>query len=392
MSALQALLFAQAMTLTVSDRVELRGRRVDSEDQLDAETRPAVTLAASRDNVSWLLSYTPMVTALSLGDPGSEILVYHTAGISTTIRSRRSTLTIAESLEYGRRNFRLALGAPDTTVDPAEPTSGPDIPEPLEQPPEQAQAVDETLEFGGTTTSFTLAHALGRRLFEITAIGYTASGGLDDRSREMYPLQRSPWLTQSLGYRATRVDTLTTNADARVVFTGDDRRVDLLLLEERWSRRHGKYFATDLSGGAVLARQETAGEVEEAGAYPQATAAIHYGGRHLDVTASTAVTAVADRTSGAVDQRALWAVGVGWPVGNAAFSLGATGGRSLDMESEGALETLVFNAGVGYRVNAYVSADGGVTSSKTRYVEQDTTTILWTGYVGVTFRAEPIEF
>ncbi len=380
------------MTLTVSDRVDLRARRLETEDQIDAEMRPAATLQASRDNVSWQLTYSPSLMAQAVGDPASEILLYHTASISTTILSRRSAFTVAQSLGYGRRNFRLVLATPDVANEPAEPTAGPDIPEPLEPPPAQAQVVDETLEFGTTTTSLTLAHTLGRRLFEITAVGYTASGGLDERAREMYPLQRSPWVTQSLGYRASRVDTLTTSADFRMVFTGSDRRADLLLVEERWSRRYGKYFASDLSGGAVFTRQETTGEETEPGVFPQATAAAHYGGKRVNATVSTALTAVADQMSGAVDQRMLWTATLGWPLGDAAFNLGATGGRSLDMESEGAVESIGFNAGVGYRVNAYVSTDAGVTSSQTRYVGQDGTAILWTGGVGVTLTAEPIEF
>jgi hypothetical protein len=391
MSVFQAVLLAQAMTLTVSDRVELRARGNDGEEQVDAETRPAVVLGGSRDDVSWSLAYTPVLTALAVGQPASEITLYHTLTASTTMRSRRSTFTVAQSLDYGTRDFSLVRPVGDGGSESPEPTEGPDIPEPIDAPQNQTQIVDQTLRFGATTTSFTLAHTLSRRLFEVTAVGYTASGGLDENARELYPLLRSPWLTQSLGYRASRADTLTTTADARMVWTGSDRRVDLLLVDERWSRRYGKYFATDLSGGAVLTRQETAGEDTEFGAYPNATAAAHYGGQSIDATVSAALTAVADRMSGAVDQRTLWTARVGWPVGDLAFNVGAAGGRSLDMESEGALSTFSTSAGVAYRANRFVAADVGATHTLNSYVGQDTT-VLWTAYAGLTLNAEPLTF
>jgi hypothetical protein len=390
MSVLPALLLAQAMTLSVEDRVELRARSFEGEERVDAEMRPGATLVASEGTTSYSVAYLPRLTALSLGAPDFETTLYHVVTASSMFRTRRTAVTLSQSLEYGTRNFRLSLAPAESGGEP-DPGGSP-VPEPLEAPPNQARVVDETLEFGSTTTTLEVAHARSRRIAELASLGYTASGGLDPSSREAYPLQRSPWLRLGLGVRATRRDTLWTALDGRVVLTDDDRRAELVTAEERWSRRLDKYFATDLFGGASFTRQTTGDAEPVAEVYPLAGAALLYDAGRLHASASASLTAAVDRTTGAVDQRALWSVQVSRSLGRATFGVGGSGARSLDMSREGALLSFTANAGAAYKFSSYVSGDLGATTSQVSYAGQDTSPILWTGYVGVTVFSGPMAF
>jgi hypothetical protein len=400
-SLLHAVVLAQAMTLTVEDRAEVRLRSFEGTEYVDAETRPRLVLGASASTAgaatSWELNYSPSFMVLGLGTPESDLLLYHNGTARTSIRGRRTELVLTQSVEYGTRNFRVAVFPAAPAAPSGEGVPGAPAPtNPGALPAGQAQMVNQTLEFGGTASSALVTHALTRRTLFAQEVGFSASGGLGETSSEVFPLQRGPWATSNFGYRLSSRDTLWTSGDARFVETGSGRRVDLLNVTERWASQLTRRQNLELAAGITLSRQETLAQPEpltepELGVHPVGSAAWSYTAQYLRLGTTAALALVVDRMTGAADERSIFDVFISRRTGRVTWQAILTGTRSLDMNTPNSLASVATDLGVVWTLNSRLTADCGVRTNWNTFAGQEPTT-MWIAYVGVTGRAAPFRF
>ena len=84
-AALLPCLLAQAVTVTVGDRSEVRERIQDQFKRTDLETRPFVRFGFATHRTVLTLGYNPSLTELSVGTTDAQFLVYHTASAAIHI-------------------------------------------------------------------------------------------------------------------------------------------------------------------------------------------------------------------------------------------------------------------------------------------------------------------
>jgi hypothetical protein len=408
MSGLLAPLLAQAISLVLEDRSEVRTRLFDETFNHDAETRPGATLSLTTPRTAWSLAYAPTITALSLGDPEFEVVVFHNAQASGSIRFRRTFVSIAQKGTYGERNFRLTL-APQVPA-PAPPEEEPS-PEPAPEPsptPEPAPApeppapsvgqqgvANQVVRYGSAETSLFVGHVITRRVGLGEFAGYSVSGGLDASSRQAYPLQRVVSAGVALGYVASRRDTFWTSVDGGRVYTDPDAQATLLNAREVWSRTLSPRLSLGVGAGVSYGRSEAPDVNESESIVPTAAATLSYSvartGARMSFQASAGATSQVDRFTGVIDPRAFWSLTFSRTRHNLTWRAGASGTRSLDPDSLSTLTSVSVSAGVALQVDAQLSVDAGVSGSWQSFGEAEPPPILWSALIGMTYRAPTID-
>jgi hypothetical protein len=424
LAALLPCLLAQAVTVTVGDRSEARVRIQGDVKRFDVETRPSVRLGIATPRTALTLGYSPGVTELSVGTPDAQLIVYHTGFASGSLRFERTTLSLSQSATYGTQNFSVAAvalaptappqAAPPTASEPTQQlprapgdsqapagpplTPAPSAPVPTPGTGAQVQAVNRTVLFGASSTTAGIQHLVSRRVFAGASGGYDISGGLDEPSRASIPIQKGPFAGARVGYLATRVDNLTTFADARWVKTDDTVDARLYSAGEEWTHRFQPNLSGTLGAGAGFTQIETLVPpvTRTKRLDPAAGAAMTYAfgvrGAHVETSGAVRVSPVIDRFTGGGDQRVAWGLGVTWTERQLTLSGGVSGSRSVDLTNPNAISAYGGSAGAAYHLTPEWTVETGVRASKQIMAGFEPIPILWGAFVAVGYASTPIRF
>src|SRR6187455_2500683 len=114
MSPLFGPILAQAITLGIGDRTEVR--YIASDDKyFEAATTPQVGLSVDWKHTTLSLGYNPSFTVKPLDSEPRNLLIFHNGSLSGSYRWQHSTLTLSETIGYGELNFvsqALTTGLP----------------------------------------------------------------------------------------------------------------------------------------------------------------------------------------------------------------------------------------------------------------------------------------
>jgi hypothetical protein len=266
MIATVALAADVAATLDLSDRSEVRTR---STPQLGASgaagtssgaaapfgvdllTRPEARLRTTdrRWDCSFGYSASLVVPDVELGF-APQVLQLGNAAV--TWHDRLVRVTVQEDATYGTENSAFLLPTVQTT--PGQPP-----------PAAQAAPAPATLTYGYSRTQLSTVIRLDRRTRAIAGVDYLLSGGLDDASRQLLPLQLGPHATAQLEYALSRRDSLVTAASAQqadfsagpclpTVGTGTCQLSDRLAqLTETYKHALSRSSTASLVGGVAVA-------------------------------------------------------------------------------------------------------------------------------------------
>jgi hypothetical protein len=241
-------ILAQTLVLQVSDRAELRAVAERADDSWDtryeAEDSATLSTAVVSQNSAIGAQYNPTIIVTPLEGPEEErqVAVFHRVGAGAAITwrtSRRTTLVASQTASYELSNTRLQ-GLSDAAS--LAPDQGPIPPEdePGAEPPPTANADIRTstddIQTGSLRSQLSLDHRLSRIETLGAFAGYGFTAGLGD-SRTEFPLIHGPDGGVSYARRVSRVDTLTTLANARYAFEEDGDRAFLASLGEEWAHK-----------------------------------------------------------------------------------------------------------------------------------------------------------
>lgn len=398
MTGLLAPLLAQALTLTLGDDSDLRARVEEKELSWDVTTIPNVTLRLDTRKVGYSLSYAPSISFLSIGTEDESTTVLHNVNLTATARFKRTTAALNQYFSMGTTNYRLDA-APALTGGATEPEpEGPEPGAPPTIPPGQQGSVNEVVTVGSSTTSLGLAHVVTRRSTINEYASYTMAGGLNEPSRQAYPLQRG--FGAGLGYVFTpgQRDTLSTNLTGDVVYTDPDVRSLVTTLRESWGRSWSSGFVVTVGVGATYLRTDRGAQTEEAlvvdvGPVGSLSATYRWGahGANYALTATVGSTPAVDRFTGYVDPRVLWLLSLSRSKRRLTLEASATGAHSTDPDSIAPLSTVGGSVGAFYQLTDELALRaGGSASVEVISPEDDHPPPLWLFYVGFSFSTQPI--
>lgn len=417
MFSLTGPLFAQALTLTLADSSELRARyeteSTSARDEgiaWDANTTPSATLALDNHRASYTLRYGPSFTAFDIGTDSSETTQQHNVIVAGTWRFPDTTVSLTESLAYGRQNTRLAfVGPTDSTPggDDEPPELEPDEPEQVL--PGQEGTVDRIVTTGTSVTTLGLAHSLSRTVTLSEYASYTFSSGLDG-SEDLYPRQRGGLVGVSVGYSLTRRQSLATILNGSVVYTdplpssvtGEEIRSTTAALQETWSCEWIRDLQTTLGVGLTYSRTDEGDLVDESlnlviGPVGSMSATYNwgYGGASYALTGAVGLSPYVDRFTGIVDPRVFYSAGLERVQGKLtlrAIVAGAQSAQTEDLSLSTATatftaeyqlaETLVLRSGISASTNVELAED---------VLPQETAPPLYYAFIGFTYSALPFK-
>ena len=426
-------ILAQAVTVTASDRTELRTRVQASVLRFDAETRPLLRLSMTTPHATYSLGYVPTLTWLAIAVPGEgELILQQGADLSAGYRWQHTSVTITESGAYGTRNFRaLSIAAPaptgaptgttppgGTTTPPGgtgtTPPGGTGTTPPggtgtmppggqTQTPPGQLgtaqyQLVDENITLVSSQTRATLQHIFSTRTFGTASAGYEYGGGIGANSERFLPIRKGPSATLSLRHRTSLTDDFTTVTDGTSLETGSNQRAQMVDLGEQWTHRWAPAFLTSVLVGAsaVWAESEAPTLRRRIDAVvPIATVNLEHGfglsGGRFRTVGFVQFAPMVDRFTGDFDQRLQWVIDSSWTRYRLSLIGNFTGAQSvLPRVAFSNTRALPFNyysasASVLYRFDRQLSVEGGVRAAYVRLEGPDPYPLLWSIFVAGTY-------
>ncbi len=300
MSLVAAFLLAAAGTLQLADRTEVRLRRGDDvrAPVMELEAAPSAILRFEKRDYRLSLAYAPRFT-LRQTDLRAAFDALHTGSLAATWRGRRAEVSALGDVTYGTASFTsVALQMPS-----AEASA------PLQRFPEGG-AIAYTSARAGVAVTY---QATRRLVLRGTGEGL-ASGGADDASRALIPLQIGPHVALGADVAATRRDHVATSLDAAYAAfsTGAEAGVASLsvTLRHAWSHR----TETSLGAGVAGSWSRPESATSSLGAYPMAEVSVtsRLPPEHLDARLALGIAPVIDRLTGQVDQRLQAAAAGAW--------------------------------------------------------------------------------
>lgn len=404
MSPLLAPVLAQLVTLGLSDRTEARWIASEDDERLEASTSPAVTLGVAWPRFELTLGYAPYVTITPLDREPREVLVFHgvSAGAQYRHQWRRTTLTLAETLTYGQHDFRAELlssrgGAPI----PGAPIGGGVLPpggggmtggggEDLPEAP--ARASDMTVHHGASTTSLSLSRGLSRRSTLDASAAYLIGGGLDEASRDAYPIVQGPQANVTIGYRLNRHDAFSGAFATQYAFgSGESGRSWISSVTAGWEHAFGPRTRSSLSAGVAGTWTEQRDGTATLSIYPTASAGIGYTtrmGRSRITASGTAATApVLDLSTATVDPRLSVGGAFAWERDRTTVSATVASAVSLADDEQSALNSVVAGVGVAYDLGLGFSADAGMRGAWQTFGGETVLPPSWALFVGISWVA-----
>jgi hypothetical protein len=332
-----------AETIQLTDRTDVRLRATQTTGQqttpgappaptqpigsgLDFDNQAAVLFNANNRTWRFSLVYSPVVTLENVQQGISaqnEPLLLQTATGFAAWHSRRTRLTLSESLSYGHYNsaYLFQAGAPSATSSPGQVAPPPTM-SGAPPPATSVQLAPKPTDvyYGSTTTSLALSETLDRRTTASIDGGYGVSGGLDEVSRSVSPLAYGPHADASVGYvlsRSLRTVTLAsaqlTNFTATQCYTSNGTFVpgtgchpedQLALVTQGLRDSLGRTWLLSIDAGAALTRLRTdSGVPFVTRVYPEGDASIshRFGPRGLEtLIVSASLGAQSDQRTGLI--------------------------------------------------------------------------------------------
>lgn len=398
MFAIVPILAQATTTVAVGDRTEVRARFDRYMGTAEAVTVPygSVSIANSRESLT--LRYAPYLTLTAANDGSDDrlLLVLHTAMLSWQLQMRRTTLRVSQMADYGSRNFivdafgdrgiaNTPAGAPTTPPVMGGGTGAPGIGAPNPNSPgtgtsgtgtsgannrPTVAAQPGTYRYGDLISYASLTHNLSKRAIAGGYVRYMVSGGLDDTSRNAYPVIYNPSLggfynyqlsvrsavygTSTASYSASSFGSQTYNADVSVGY------------RYRFTKSFGLAASLGLGYARVIYPDGSVLEYLYLTAGAGAGLGLNleyrtklYGGI-LTLYARAGYAPTLDQVRAVLDQRIGWALGATWSRRPVALYAGVTSAFSVRVDQPGALDTLNAAAGGSYVMGGGFVFDAGV--------------------------------
>ena len=388
-------LLAQVATLSVADRTE--ARYIGSDDSHgEASTRPLAGLAVGWRHFLLGLGYSPSLTVLPLEHKPRDYLIFHSAYVSGSYVWEHSVFTLTEAAGYGSQNFQTLALADPRTVAPtpavtgsptATPTPGSGV---TPTAGSQVRASNRSILFATSTTTASLEQRTSSAVTVRTEVAYLVAGALRTEDQRDYPIVSGPRGLVSAKYHLSRSNDFTAALTGQYASSSLGNSVWISTVTGTWAHKLDPNTATLLGVGVSGTRTPLTLGFVAYSIYPVATASISNlsklarGTLGLSFGASTSpvvdlVTAVADPRVG-LNAVASWQ--------RDRFSANLTANSALSTASsgtQGALTAAGAAAGLGYRLGAAVSTDGGVRVAYQAFQGQTVIPLSYAVFVGVTF-------
>jgi hypothetical protein len=213
------------------------------------------------------LRYNPELLIPDLGE-GDHLQVLHRGLLEYdwSERSGSAHLTLSEEAEYG--TIDLFGLTPSTGTNPTLPQLNPTQ---LLQPIPTVTGI--TYEASNSLADFRWDPS--RRTTLDLGGGYRLNGGANAAAQSSFPLQQGPFANGSLGYAASRRDTLTTRLSVTDLGFSNGPRDLLLEADEEESSRLARHLVGTLGiGYAAVRYQADSQSPGQFNAYPEATASL----------------------------------------------------------------------------------------------------------------------
>ena len=373
MPLLPVAILAQVLTASVGDRMEARELVQKNDQLLEAENAAYATAAV---DFTWLTlrgTYSPSLLVTPLETSPRVVSLTHTvtgsANSSVTLyESARFVAAVSADVSYLQQDFRRQLlGSPvaPLTGPPSDTPPSPTTPVSDLTPSEAVRVNGVTMRTGTAVAGATLLERLSRRdtLGEYAA--YTASTGLDDVSRDLYPLAHGPRAGVGLLYGLDPRNTLTLRTDGQLTFVpSSDERAWIagaaIGINHQFSRR----TTGDVAIGVAYTRSEEGATEPVSQAYPISVAGLSYNDRvaqgRLYARLELSYLPVLDRTEVVYDPRVTSRANVSWSERYWSLYVNAESGVSTAPENVGSLSAASGNAGATYDLGAGFELDLGV--------------------------------
>jgi hypothetical protein len=392
-----------AGTLDVANRTEVRTRVTQGSQTnpgVDFSDNPSARLGLRDRSWEHTLEYSPLLLLPDV-ELGSPPLLLQTGDASTTWHNRWVQLGLSEFGAYGEENSAFLPTAPAGA--PGTPITVQALPQPI------------TLFYGYSDTSLTSRLRVARRWVASTSLDYVLQGGLTQSSRLVTPLLEGPRATATLGYTATRVDTVETRASGLVSqstaapcgatvipflppggSTTCAARTDTAQAAEVWRHRFARRTEASIGAGAAVVHVKQRPEDRFTNiVYPVATASFEHGrtieAQRALLRIDAQLAPIIDVLTGTADYRAQGSVNASLPIEHATLrgSLAAT--RSVQSRFFQPVTFASGQADIDYRFTRYLSAGGGFRAA---YQEQQPFGSFWTGmlFVEATVRMPSVRF
>jgi len=217
-----------------------------------------------------------------------------------------------------------------------------------------------------------LSHLLARDATLGVSGGYSLAGGVDDRSRAVYPVLPSADAGVSVGYEIDGRNTVTTSLTNQVAWGSDETTTYLAILTESWLHRFTRHTTGDVGAGISYSRTQRPDFPTLHQIYPVGSTGIAHSTRlargTFSLGARLSAAPVLDLTTAVIDPRLGIGAGVGWT--RRRLSMHASFGSALSLSDggEGALSSVSASAGVSYEIGAGFSVDAGVREAWQRFL------------------------
>jgi hypothetical protein len=421
MSPLLAPVFAQLVTLGLSDRTEARYIVSEDDKRLEGSTSPAVGLSVAWRRVGVAAAYTPYVTVSPLDSEPREVTLFHNAaaGVDYRYQFQRTTISFSESVSYGQHNYRAELLGPRTAQPPTGPggaASPPATPggtpggtgtntgtntgtgnDPSApggtagETPSRATAREKTVRIGSSTTTIAMSRGLTRRTSLAASTSYVVTGGLDDSSRADYPIVHGPQGNVGVSHRLSRQDDASASLSTQYAFVHDGTRAWVTSASAGYTRSFTPRTSAHVDAGGSVAWTHQVDGTDAVSIYPGFGAGIGHtrraGRGTLSLSADASAAPVLDMTNGTVDPRLGVGGAFGWTRRPITVSLSISSAVSLDGDSEDAFNSIGANASIAYDIGAGFSADAGIRGAWQSFGGAEILPPTWAAFVGVSWAA-----
>ncbi|HEX2673724.1 MAG TPA: hypothetical protein VHM25_22755 [Polyangiaceae bacterium] len=366
----------------------------------EAVTVPYGSVSRANSRESLTLRYAPFLTLTTANGEGDrQLLVLHTAQLTWQLQMRRTTFRVSQFADYGTRNFivdafgdrgiaNTPAGTPTPPAVPGGPAGGtgnpgtgnpgtgnPNVGNPAtgnngaaNRPTVAAQA--GTFRYGDLITQAGFNHNLSKRASTGAYVRYMVSGGMDEPSREAYPVIYNPSFGGFYNYNITPrsgVFGTTTGSYSTSSFGNQTYNADLSVgYRYRFTKSFGLAASLGLGYARIIYPDGSVLEYFYLTAGAGAGLGVNFeyrtklGGGILYLYARAGYAPTLDQVRAVLDQRISWAVGATWTRKRVALYAGVTSAFSVRVDQPGALDVIGGAAGGSYVLGSGFVFDAGV--------------------------------
>jgi hypothetical protein len=344
-----------AASVMLSDRTEARVR-----DPGDSPTGPSIDIATTPDarlilvspRTDFTLAYTPRLTLWDVNDIGVQPLWLHTGLARVAWHDEDTALSLEQDATYGATNFAALTFAPSPEEQPTMPPRVDVIP------------TSQIVQFESSTTTLG-SRIVGRRWDFRSHVGYQLSGGADDASRLVVPLQKGPLADATLTFAQSPVDHFATTVTASQTEFSSGPEIALGEVDEGWKHRWSPLTETTFALGISEASVQPSPVVDsfrETNPVVEAILddAMLIDGDHVTLRLDARLGPVVNRLLGIVDERVQGSVLSKWTHRPFAMSAFASAQQSVPTDGTYATSLLTGELAVSYTATEAVVFDMGV--------------------------------